>query len=54
MPELQWDRIRFATVGYQDIIKKQGLSIRFMKSGATEVASFQPDQENATLRIVDN
>ena len=55
--ELQCDRIRFAPAGYQDsedIVKKQSLSIRFMKNGATEVGSFQAGQENATLRIVDN
>lgn len=55
--ELQCDRIRFAPAGYQDseeIVKKQGLSIRFMKNGATEVGSFQAGQGNATLQIVDN
>lgn len=55
--ELQCDRIRFAPAGYQDsedMVKKQGLSIRFMKNGATEVGAFQAGQGNATLRIVDN
>jgi len=55
--ELQCDRIRFAPAGYEDsedIVKKQGLSIRFMKDGATEVGSFQAGQGNATLQIVDN
>ena len=36
--ELQCDRIRFAPAGYQDsqdIINKQGISIRFMKNGST-------------------
>ena len=36
------------------MVKKQGLSIRFMKNGATEVGAFQAGQGNATLRIVDN
>ncbi len=38
--ELQCNRIRFAPAGYedsQDITDKQGLSIRFLKNGATEV-----------------
>ncbi|RBW63253.1 hypothetical protein [Ruegeria sp. A3M17] len=55
--ELQCDRLRFAPVGYadsEDIVKKQSLSIRFMKNGSTEVGSFQAGQGNATLRVVDN
>ncbi len=55
--ELQCDRIRFAPAGYedsQDIIRKHGLSIRFMKNGSTEVGAFQAGKENAKLRIVDN
>lgn len=55
--EIQCDRIRFAPAGYEDsedIVNKQGLSIRFMKDGATEVGSFQAGQGNATLQIVDN
>jgi hypothetical protein len=55
--ELQCDRIRFAPAGYdvsEDIVNKQGLSIRFMKDGATEVGSFQAGDENAEFRIVDN
>ena len=55
--ELQCDRIRFAPAGYEDsedIVNKQGLSIRFMKDGATEVGSFQVGGENAKLQIVDN
>lgn len=55
--ELQCDRIRFAPAGYedsQDIDAKRGMSIRFMKDGATEVGAFQVGQENATVRIVDN
>jgi hypothetical protein len=55
--ELQCDRIRFAPAGYedaQDIERKQGLSIRFMKDGATEVGAFQAGGENAEIRIVDN
>ena len=42
--ELQCDRIRFAPAGFeesQDIADKQGLSIRFMKDGATDVGAFQ-------------
>jgi hypothetical protein len=55
--ELQCDRMRFAPAGYedaQDIERKQGLSIRFMKDGATEVGAFQAGGENAEIRIVDN
>jgi hypothetical protein len=55
--ELQCDRIRFAPAGYsdsEDIIKKQGLSIRFLKNGSTEVGAFQVSQENAFVQIVDN
>lgn len=55
--ELQCDRIRFAPAGYedsQDIVKKDAISIRFMKNGSTEVGAFQAGKENATIRIVDN
>lgn len=55
--ELQCDRIRFAPAGYEDsedIVGKQGLSIRFMKNGTTEVGSFQVGQVNANVQIVDN
>ncbi len=55
--ELQCDRIRFAPAGYedsQDIVAKQGFSIRFMKNGTTEAGSFQVGRENAKLQIVDN
>jgi hypothetical protein len=55
--ELQCDRIRFAPAGYedsQDIVNKQGLSIRFIKTGSTEVGAFQAGKENASIRIVDN
>jgi hypothetical protein len=55
--ELQCDRIRFAPAGYdqsEDIVTKQGLSIRFMKDGQTEVGSFQAGGGNAEFRIVDN
>lgn len=55
--ELQCDRIRFAPAGYedtQDIVKKDAVSIRFMKNGSTEVGAFQAGKENATIRIVDN
>ncbi|WP_170477422.1 hypothetical protein [Ruegeria arenilitoris] len=55
--ELQCDRIRFAPAGYedsQDIVDKQGLSIRFLKNGATEVGAFQVGADNAALQIVDN
>jgi hypothetical protein len=51
------DRIRFAPAGYQDsqdIVGKQGLSIRFMKNGSTESGAFQAGRENADIRIVDN
>ena len=55
--ELQCDRVRFAPAGYedaQDIERKQGLSIRFMKDGATEVGAFQAGATNSEIRIVDN
>lgn len=55
--ELQCDRIRFAPAGFedsQDIANKQGLSIRFMKDGATEVGAFQVGSANSTIQIVDN
>jgi hypothetical protein len=55
--ELQCDRVRFAPTGYEDardIERKQGLSIRFMKDGATEVGAFQAGGDNADIRIVDN
>ena len=55
--ELTCDRMRFAPAGYedaQDIERKQGLSIRFMKDGATEVGAFQAGGDNADIRIVDN
>ena len=55
--ELQCDRMRFAPAGYEDardIEGKQGLSIRFMKDGATEAGAFQAGRDNADIRIVDN
>jgi hypothetical protein len=55
--ELQCDRIRFAPAGYEDAVdiqSKQGLSIRFLKNGSTEVGAFQAGGENASIRIVDN
>jgi len=55
--ELQCDRMRFAPAGYedaQDIERKQGLSIRFMKDGATEAGAFQAGGDNADIHIVDN
>lgn len=55
--ELQCDRMRFAPAGYedaQDIERKQGLSIRFMKDGATEAGAFQAGADNADIRIVDD
>lgn len=55
--ELQCDRIRFVPAGYedsQDIVNKQGLSIRFLKNGSTEVGAFQVGAENASVQIVDN
>ena len=55
--ELQCDRIRFAPAGYedsQDIVRKQAMSIRFMKNGSTEVGAFQVGRVNASLQIVDN
>jgi hypothetical protein len=55
--ELACDRMRFAPAGYedaQDIERKQGLSIRFMKDGSTEAGAFQAGGDNADIRIVDN
>jgi hypothetical protein len=55
--ELQCDRVRFAPTGYEDardIERKQGLSIRFMKDGATQIGAFQVGGENGDIRIVDN
>ena len=55
--ELHCDRIRFAPDGFEDsedMVNQQGLSIRFMQDGATEVGSFQVGGENASLQIVDN
>ena len=55
--ELQCGRIRFAPAGFedsQDIADKQGLSIRFLKNGTTEVGAFQVGAENAAVQIVDN
>ncbi len=55
--KLQCNRIRFAPAGYedsQDIVEKQGLSIRFLKNGTTEGGAFQVGAENAAVQIVDN
>jgi hypothetical protein len=55
--ELNCRGIRFSPAGWedsQDIERKQGLSIRFMKNGSTESGAFQAGSENATIRIVDN
>jgi hypothetical protein len=55
--ELQCDRLRFAPAEYedaQDIERKQGLSVRFMKDGTTEAGAFQAGADNADIRIVDN
>jgi hypothetical protein len=55
--ELSCEGIRFAPAGYedaQDIERKKGVSIRFMKDGATEVGAFQAGAANADIRIVDN
>jgi len=55
--ELQCDRIRFVPAGYedsQDIVSKQGVSIRFLANGTTEVGAFQVGRDNASVRIVDN
>jgi hypothetical protein len=54
--ELQCDRIRFAPAAFedsQDIERKQGLSIRFMKNGSTESGAFQAGGGNAEIRVVD-
>lgn len=55
--ELQCDRIRFAPAGYedsQDIVRKNGLSFRFLINGSQEVAAFQMGRENSFVQIVDN
>ena len=55
--ELQCDRMRFAPAGYEDaedIARKQGLSLRFMKNGSTESGAFQAGRDNADIQIVDN
>jgi hypothetical protein len=55
--EFQCDRIRFAPAGFedsQDIVKKRGLSFRFLKNGSTEVGSFQAGDANSSIQIVDN
>ena len=55
--ELQCDRIRFAPAAYEDaqeIEAKQGLSIRFMKNGSTQVGAFQAGSANSSVQIVDN
>ena len=55
--ELQCDRIRFSPAGYedsQDIVSKQGLSIRFMRDGATEAGAFQVGSSNAQISLVDD
>jgi hypothetical protein len=55
--ELACERMRFAPAVYedaQDIERKGGLSIRFMKDGATESGAFQAGPDNADIRIVDN
>lgn len=55
--ELQCDRLRFAPADYedsQDIVAKQGLSIRFLKNGSTEAAAFQAGSNNADISMVDN
>jgi hypothetical protein len=54
---LECDRIRFAPAGYedsQDILKRGGLSLRFMKNATTETASFQVGEVNASVQLVDN
>ena len=51
--ELQCDRMRFLAAAYEDardIADKQGLSIRFMRDGATETGSFQAGAEKAYIR----
>lgn len=38
----------------QDIERRQGLSIRFMKDGSTEAGAYQAGADNADIGIVDN
>lgn len=54
---VQCDRIRFAPNEYeesQDIVRKNGLTFRFLVNGSQEVASFQLGRENSFVQIVDN
>jgi hypothetical protein len=54
---LQCDRISFAPNEYeesQDIVRKNGLTFRFLVNGSQEVASFQLGRENSFVQIVDN
>ena len=51
------DRITFAPNEYeesQDIVRKNGLTFRFLVNGSQEVASFQLGRENSFVQIVDN
>ena len=55
--ELQCDGLRFSPAGYedsQDIVSKQGLSIRFLKNGSTESGAFQAGPSNASISLIDN
>ena len=54
---VQCDRITFAPNTYeesQDIVRKNGLTFRFLVNGSQEVASFQLGRENSFVQIVDN
>jgi len=54
---VQCDRITFAPNTYeesQDIVRKNGLTFRFLVNGSQEVASYQLGRENSFVQIVDN
>jgi len=54
---VQCDRISFAPNEYEeseDIVRKNGLTFRFLVNGSQEVASFQLGRENSFVQIVDN
>jgi len=51
--ELHCDRMRFAPAGWvdaQEMARKQGLSIRVLRDGATHVGAFQARPDNAEIR----
>lgn len=54
--ELQCNKMRFVPAGYEDaedIVRKQALSLRFLKDGRTEISAFQIGDDNASIEIVE-